>query len=161
MPSRSDSVPGGTTRSVRSIQAATATDPTSRRALPSGEVSATQMTERPSTLVGQIRTSPCPHGRNTPSTSRSRANVQYTGASEPMWKVMCTAYGSWVRYVSRAGTGMLRSGDRTSLSSSSRSTTVCMRRPFETCEPVPRPAFTGRERPPLHPLRDFGEKRLA
>ncbi len=91
MPSRSDSVPGATACSVRSTQVATAVDGTSSRALPSGEVSATQMTLRPSTLVGQIRTSPCPHGRNTPSISRSRANVQCTGASEPIWKAMCTA----------------------------------------------------------------------
>ncbi len=40
---------------------------------------------------------------------------------------MCTAYGSSVRYVSRAGTGMDRSGDSTSFSSSSRSTMFIMR----------------------------------
>ena len=50
-----------------------------------------QITLRPLTLVGQIRTSPWPHGRNTPSMISSRAKVQLTGASEPTWKVMCTA----------------------------------------------------------------------
>lgn len=55
------------------------------------------MMPRSSTFVGQILTSPCPHGRNAPSTSSSRANVQCTGDSEPMWKVMCTAYGSSVK----------------------------------------------------------------
>ncbi len=91
MPSCSASEPGGTTRKVRSSQAETAADGASRRASPSGEVSAIMTTLRPSTFVGQTRTSPWPHGRNTPSTSSSRANVQCTGCSEPMWKAMWTA----------------------------------------------------------------------
>jgi hypothetical protein len=126
MPSWSNSVPGGTRRKVRSSQAATGEEGASSRASPSGELSAMHSTLRPATFVGQTRTSPCPHGRKTPSTISSRANVQLTGASEPMWKVTCTAYGSSVRYVSLAGTGMLRSGDSTSCISSSRSTTFCM-----------------------------------
>lgn len=56
-----------------------------------------QRTALLSTFVGQIRTSPWPHGRNTPSTSSSRAKVQLTGVLEPVWKVTCTAYGSSVR----------------------------------------------------------------
>lgn len=55
-----------------------------------------QSTALLSTFVGQIRTSPWPQGRNTPSTSSSRANVQLTGVFEPVWKVMWTAYGSCV-----------------------------------------------------------------
>ena len=97
IPSCSASEPGGTTRSVRSSQADTWAAGASSRASPSGELSAIRTTLRPSTFVGHTRTSPCPHGRNTPSTSSSRANVQFTGCSEPMWKVTWTAYGSSVR----------------------------------------------------------------
>lgn len=56
-----------------------------------------QSTALLSTFVGQIRTSPWPQGRNTPSTRSSRANVQLTGMFELVWKVMWTAYGSCVR----------------------------------------------------------------
>jgi hypothetical protein len=90
-------VPGGTARSVHSSQAATGDDSASISAFPSGELRARHTTLRPATFVGQIRTSPCPQGLNTPSTSSSRAKVQFTGESEPMWKVMCTAYGSPTR----------------------------------------------------------------
>ncbi len=62
-----------------------------------GEESAIRTTPRPSTLVGQTRTSPWPQARKTPSTSSSRAKVQWTGWSVPTWKVMWTAYGSSVR----------------------------------------------------------------
>lgn len=97
MPSCSCSVPGGTTRRVRSSQDATGEDGASSSASPSGELSAMHSTLRPLTFVGQIRTSPWPQGLNTPSTINSRANVQFTGASEPTWKVTCTANGSSVR----------------------------------------------------------------
>lgn len=97
MPSCSPSEPGGTTRSVRSSQAETWAEGASRRASPQGELSAISTTLRPSDFVGHTRTSPCPHGRNTPSTSSSRANVQATGWSESTWKVTWTANGSSLR----------------------------------------------------------------
>lgn len=79
---------------MRSSQADTATDGAWSSASPSGELNAISSTLRPPTFDGQIRTSPWPHGRNTPSTSSSRANVQCTGFCEPRWKVTLTANGS-------------------------------------------------------------------
>ncbi len=87
----------GQARSVRSSQADTWATGASSSASPSGLLSAISTTLRPSAFVGHTRTSPCPQGRKTPSTSRSRAKVQCTGRSELMWKVMWTAYGSSVR----------------------------------------------------------------
>ncbi|AKH82630.1 hypothetical protein AA958_10790 [Streptomyces sp. CNQ-509] len=111
---------------MRSSQVETAAAGASMSASLSEEVSARQMTLPEPDFVGQTRTSPWPHGRNTPSTSSSRANDQRTGAAEPMGKLMWTAYGSDDRYGSLDGTGTLFSGDSTSRSSSSRSTTVRM-----------------------------------